>query len=385
LSSDAEQAALDARAARARRAVFARQARRWAPWALWVSALLIAAAVGPEISGLGISPGAALARDVGLVSPRVATVAEVKRAVGEDVRAGDVILALDTASIDREIAVAEKEVSRLELEVGARAGSLKRSDLLNRERLASDAERAALEVARVRSDALRAKAELSTIDEQIARQKKLVEERLASQSTLDELNLRRASLAEEVREGQSLVARAEEHRRATRARLSELEGQMGTVEGVEDPAIAPYRAAVEAQKERLAQLRAERDGLAIKAPFAGRVAALPLDVGGTALAGVEVARVVETRPARVVAYVDERLARGVGIGDHAEAAPSDRRGPAYKGTVVALSPRVAEVPIRFRAVPTEAEFGREVFIALDEEIDALPGQAFDVTFRAKAK
>ena len=92
--------------------------------------------------------------------------------------------------------------------------------------------------------------------------------------------------------------------------------------------------------------------------------------------------VIDDVPHRVIAYVDQRWARAIGVGDIADIRPSDRIGGARTGKVAALATSINELPVRFRIVPSQPSFGRQVFIELDQSRDGapLPGQAFDVSF-----
>lgn len=366
--------------ARARRTLLKVRAYRAAPWLLWVLCIIGAAYFGKGLTGLGVSPGVASANPVDVYSPKTAVIEKVLKKPGDLVKKGDVLVQLSTKETDLEIAIAVRELERIELEVGARAGSLKRTDLITKERLSSDAERAALEVAQVQSENVRDRAELQQLEEQIARQMKLVDERLARADTLDELKLRKASLAEKVREGETLLRRAREHRSASKARVQEFRNEL-TSAGQTNPEIAPFQAAALSQKERVAQLRSFRTDLSLKAPKDGVLAQVRGLEGGVAMQDALVLSVVDKSPTQVLAYVDEKRARRVRVGDRATLAPSDKASKSLKGSVRALAPTVSLIPQRFRVIPAEESFGRVVYIDIESDAsDVLSGQAFDVTF-----
>ncbi|MBI5547986.1 MAG: HlyD family secretion protein, partial [Deltaproteobacteria bacterium] len=151
-----------------------------------------------------------------------------------------------------------------------------------------------------------------------------------------------------------------------------------------DSQLAPLRAAAEAQKERCRQLELLLGRLTLTAPFDGRVGEVLALAGDIAREGLPVVTVVDDHPRSAIAYVDQRWSGRVQIGDAVSLAPSDRSGPPRAGKVVALGAAIAEAPLRFRLVPTEPLFCREVFIALDEPAP-LPGQAFNATFRRTAQ
>lgn len=369
---------------RARR-VLSRQARRRLsqalPWLTWSLALGVALWLGRGVLPSGVAPAEAERLLVVLSSPRAATVREVAVAPGDLVEEGAVVASLDPSELDLEIAVAEGELERMRLEVDAEGTSLEVEQLETRERLASDAERAAVDAARLEAEVGRDRAELSALEEQLARQRKLVDEGLASGSGVDDLELRRAALAQKVSEYETLLRRARDHHVAARARLGEWDrtGDAGA------PRIAPLLAAVKAQEDRVRALRAAREKLTVRAPLAARVSAVHQAPGSVAPQGAPLVTLLDERPTRVVAWLPEDRARLVEIGDIARLVPSDRSGAERHGRVVALGPGLEDLPARFRQIPQEPELARAVYIALDGEGPApLPGQAFDARFLSKA-
>lgn len=382
-----EHPARDPLAGRASRQVRARWLRRFGPWLTWTGALLAVLWLGPSVASSGVAPGMAERNEIALASPRTATVLAVDVRPGDKVAKGQVLARLDTTSIDAELAVAKAELKKLELEISAQGTSLRVGALQTAERLASEAESAALTVTQLEAETERNRSELDQLDEQIARQQKLVAERLASAATLNELKLRRSALARAVVESKNTLRQARDNAKAARGRLSQWRKDApehdATVNTGPDARIAPFLAAVEAQSARCEQLQEVRARMTLVAPFAARVSAILLHPGDTALEGTQVLSVLDDQPRQVIAYVDQMWAARVRVGDHARLRPSDRSGPARSGHVIALGASVSEIPPRFRPIPDQPAFGREVFVALepDEGQALLPGQAFDVTFR----
>jgi hypothetical protein len=60
--------------------------------------------------------------------------------------------------------------------------------------------------------------------------------------------------------------------------------------------------------------------------------------------------------------------------------PRDHGGPSIKGRVIAVGPRIEQVPMRLRFIPTVQQWGRLVTIFVGEEADLLPGEIYDVRF-----
>lgn len=368
-----------------RRRALSRAARRrlssTLPWLTWTLALVGALWLGRGVLPSGVAPAEAERLLVVLSSPRTATVGDVAVSPGDRVEAGAVLATLDPSELDLEIAVAEGELERMRLEVRAEGTSLQVEQLETRERLASDAERAAVDAARLEAEVGRDRAELSALEEQLARQRKLVDEGLASGTALDELELRRAALARKVSEYETLLRRARDHHVAARARLAEWE-RTGDADA---PRTAPLVAAVKAQEDRVKALRAGREKLTLRAPMAARVSAVHEAPGGVAVEGEPVVTLLDERPTRVIAWLPEDRARVVDVGDIARLTPSDRASAERHGRVVALGPGLEDLPARFRQIPQQPELARAVYIELDAGGPApLPGQAFDARFLPKA-
>ena len=373
MSSEASTDALAKRRARAR---LRRRVRAVGPWVIWSLALVLAGYLGRDIVGVSGAPAVAEVRQVTLSAPRAARVKRVVVRAGQQVAAGDLLVELDPAEIDLELQVARQVLEKLSLEIPAQKGALAATQQRELERRAGDAEQAAVEVARLEADEHRDRGELATLDEQIARQRDLVAKKLAASTTLDSLVLKRAALSRKVEGYKKLLAKARAHAKAAGARL------YGESSASIDARIAPFVAAVRAQKERIATLESVRAAYAITAPSAGAVADVLVQPGDSAAQGAALLTLVDDHPTRVIAYVEERWARKVRLGDRARLTPSDRMGKTRLGEVVALGPTIAQAPERFWTIPGQPQFARKVFLALrdDDAEPPLPGQAFDAVF-----
>jgi multidrug resistance efflux pump len=353
------------------------------PIALWIAIAGLAMWLHLG-SGVGARAQAIVdVRQATLVAPVAAAVAAAPRRTGDAVRAGDVLVELASPDVELDLAVAGAELERARSLVSARAFSVKGEAFDARTRLAQEAERASVDLAAVLSEDQRDRAELAEIDGLLARQDKLVAQRLASAEQRDALRLRRASIAERVRDSAQRTEAARRHEAAARARLHSY-GAGG--EG-DDARTAPERAEVRAYEAKLEQLRAARAALTLRAPFDGRLVQIAA-AGAVLQPGEVAASVIDEQPRQATAWIEEHQAGLVRVGDVARLAPSDGRGGERSGKVRALGPGIVEVPVRLRQLPGEPMFGRPVFIDLDlgsagsgaGAIAPLPGQRFDVTF-----
>jgi multidrug resistance efflux pump len=361
-----------------------RGAATWAPFGLAVIGLVMLTRT--ELSG-PVAPGEVEVVRVLVSAPVDGRVESSTLALGGDVAEGALAFELSAPQLDRELETARLELARLELEVPAKQKDLilgERSTLQDLEREAAEAR---LQEKRFVADLERERASVAQIDEQIARQRELIEKKLASSQGLEELLLKRSSVAESVDERRALVEAARKLAETAEKSLAESRRAKPSTSEANDERLAPLAAAVRAQRERVAALEDMRATLKVHSPVAGAVLELYAHKGDRVAAGTPLAVLVDTRPRRVIAYADEMWARDVTVGARAQLAPSDRRGGVRSGRVVALAAAVTELPERFRLIPTEPAFGRAVFVELDDaSVDPpLPGQAFDVTFQTGAR
>lgn len=374
--------------------------RALSPWLVWLGALILIVVVGWNNNLGGLAPGVAELRQHSLSSEVDAQVRSLGVRPGQDVEAGQRLMLLSAPSLEASLAVAEAELERLQLDVPAQHQALQQSAFKTGEGLASEVEQAALTVARMEAKSRRNKAELAQLDAQIAKQQTMVDERLVAATALNALKLRRAALAGEVEEYGRTFAQARAHQSAASQRLKLWQSgqkdvpraapryspQAQPTQANNDPQLAPLQAAVRAQTQRCQALRRQLAALEIRAPRAGRVGQIFFQVGDSVPAGALLTTVIDRTPQQVIAYPDQMWAHRVHLGDQALLRPSNGAGPSRKGQVIGLGAAISELPQRFRPIPTQPAYGREVYIALDSQsrIPPLPGQAFDVSFRHRA-
>ncbi|MCC7109964.1 MAG: HlyD family efflux transporter periplasmic adaptor subunit [Deltaproteobacteria bacterium] len=360
-----------------------RQQRRALLWGIWTVAALGVGWLQLDVSAVGRAPATIDGAEVAAVAPRAARVQKVLVRPGDVVAQGTPLAELATAEVDLEIAVAEAELARLRSAVDAAVLDLRGADFEAGGRMEQDADRAAADLQTLQTDEKRDRAELDTVEALLKKQRELVDKKLASAEQRDQLDLRRAALAESVADAAAAIAAA--RARAERAHERLAEWKKAHTSAVDDARTGPERAGVQAQEERLRQLKAEREALTLRAPLTGRVSAV-LVVEGTVLGSGEVAARVQDDTAKsATAWVDEQGANKVAVGDRVLLRPTDGIGAERTGVVRALGVAVAELPARFRQIPSEASFGRAVFLELDAAEGALPplpGQAFETVFSA---
>lgn len=361
--------------------------RRVLPWALWGLTAAIAVPMALSQAGIASSPAMIEARIAAVAPIRTAHRLRVARILvqpGQRVQAGELLVEMDTAEIEAELAVARAKLAYVELLAGWRQLRLQSDQARTAHVLASTAERSAVDLARVLTAAERDRSELAQLDANLDVEQQLVGDQLASAERLKAMKLQRAALAKRVEEYGAVVARARRSASASTGRLSEWRqnGPGETGERARPTADEDVRAAAaEVQRREIAQLELVRSQHALRAPFAGRVGEVLARVGElSADPATPLVTVVEDPATIAIAYLAQGKANQVHEGDRAKLVPRDLSGPPLTGQVTALAPNVTEIPERFRHVPRLREYGRNVYIRLDAPA-VLPGQAFDAVFR----
>ena len=364
--------------------------RRLASPLLWLSAAVLVGSLWFNVGGRNLAPALIDVRLSSVPAPATTTVRAVLVKAGDAVKAGDVLLELDTSDADFELAPARAELERVRVTVTAKEVGVADQDFELGMRLAVEYEKAGLALTTLMAEMARNQGELRSLDELIAKQQSLVAQKLASAATLDEQVVRRGSLAERVAEAQKDKAAAERYEAAASKRLADWRLRHG------DDALrtAPDRAAVVAQEERLKAAQAARDRLILRAPLAGLVTTLVVGVGDAVSEGQVVVAVMDTVASNATAWVPEESAWRVHPGDTARLRSIDGRSASLQGRVRALGGGILEGPARLRQLPGEPLFGRAVYIDLDPlpVVDAdggsptpLPGQTYEASFVSEQK
>ena len=362
--------------------------RRVLPWTLWGLAAVIAVPLAMSQAGVGSSPAVIEARVATLAPMRTGhrlRISKILVAPGQRVKAGELLVQMDTTEVDADLAIAQAKLAYVEITAGWQQIRLLDDRARTSHELSATAERAAVDVARIVAEAERDRSELTQLDINLAMEQKLVGDQLASADRLKAMKLQRAALAKKVDEYKAAVMQARKSASGSTHRLGEwskdLKDSKAAVPATETLQSDARAAAGELQRREIARLELLRKSHEIRAPFDGRVGEI-LAQGGELSAdpGTPVITVVDEQPKIAIAYLAQSHAQKIRLGDTVRLVPRDLSGPHLTGRVTALAPNITEIPQRFRRVPTLHEFGRNVYIQLDA-VANLPGQAFDAIFR----
>ncbi|MGK3993041.1 HlyD family secretion protein [Sorangium sp. So ce1024] len=285
--------------------------------------------------------------------------------VGAEVAPGQVIVTLDSGSIEAELALARAEEARLQALIPAELARLDQEIAANIEGIERD-------LAREVEEQRRAAAEGQVLAGEISRVKRMVEDRQASIEDLSALDVQRAGIAAIVSEKPRTIKLLRAQIAAAEERRRKLHEQAG-------PETAKIEAALTVARREIEQLELQRAQATLRATHAGRVAAIRKRPGDVAVPGDPIVEIVSSR-GQLVACVPERSALDVQAGDVAKAWVRGRSAPPLIGRAVTVGPAVIELPTRCWPSLNLPAWGRDVRIQLDHPADLLAGQAFEVTF-----
>ncbi|MFO0723692.1 MAG: HlyD family efflux transporter periplasmic adaptor subunit [Myxococcota bacterium] len=293
------------------------------------------------------------------VTPSVSgTLARSSLEVGQRVNADQVVGGLDPAAIEARIAFAKQESSRAEERADAQKQRLRGPQDRQRTALCeADPQRLRLELDRLIAEQSTERGEAETLSAEIERLRGLTEKQLVTGERLEQLLVRKSVL------DRRISARGEQ--------IQGHEACFGASATIES----------ENAEERLRLLQHERAAHELRAPVSGTVSEILHRPGEWVAAGTPIARIVESRPARVVAYLPGRETPKVALGSTAALTPREHAGPSLVGKVVALGPRFERVPLRLSFIPTIPQWGRIATIELEGAGAALAGELYDVRFQ----
>ncbi|MCH2102267.1 MAG: HlyD family secretion protein [Planctomycetes bacterium] len=369
------------------------------PFVVWLGGWALIAVLWMQAPKPSPLVGFGLGDEVLVAAPEDGQIDEVFVDLFDDVRSGQVLVALNSLALDAGLIEARAELVRLEADLSAARASFVLVDAQRRQEIADErlsAEQGAEfdRARRLRSfrveeqgaqiDAL--EATLARVDADLDRERVqvrltraqgLLDQAVGSEAEVKDL---RAELAQA--EGKAAAAREVEDRVLaavvdTRAWREEFEAiAPGLPErAILEPRIlerlAGHEAALAVQRTRIAALEARVGGLLVRAPRSGRIASLMANPGEQVLAAQELLRLEMPTARGVLVYVPEDYVSAVAVGDRIQL----RRGAeTAEARVLATSPGLIELPARLWYDPRIAEYGWTLRLAAPVGFDMHPGE-----------
>ena len=282
---------------------------------------------------------------------------------------------LDTAEAEAARLGSELDalVSRWRIEADDRTG-----DSINRfRRFASDVEDARVDLLGERARRERDRITLDLAELRLQRAASLMDTGVVGQEEIDILRSERDALARHLEESVATLAAMEDRLEESRRRVDLLAADP---EYHAEPQLVPLRHAVTVQEARIQEVRIQIASTVIHAPRLGRVETVLHEAGEVVAAGEPILRLVIPQAGPIVAYLDERAAARIGPNTEVRLRPLREPGSVVLSRVDAIGPRVAQVPLRQRAVPSVPQWGVPVFVENPEAWDVRPGDGFEMEF-----
>lgn len=294
---------------------------------------------------------------------------------GQRVNAGDVLVRLDPA--DRNLDLAMQEARLLDVEQSVmqyEQGLLRYRETLqeSERRCRSVVEEASVALEAEKMNRVRDQAELSSLKAEVARLQPLVEKRLVSEMELSSLRPKIAALEQTLTQYAPLIEALQKRCELANKDLKEV-GELLASLG---------QPATEARKESMRRLTqayqqtVKNDPCVLKASRAGVVSRVQRQAGDVVKAGDPIVRVASLNSMYITGLLSQQQLVRIAVGDRLQVYPlgDAGRSPAV-AQVEAVDPEVLDLLDPFNPVPRFSVRGRRVRLrVLDEAVGLVPGE-----------
>ncbi len=147
------------------------------------------------------------------------------------------------------------------------------------------------------------------------------------------------------------------------------------------PLLAPLKAAITTQASRIAEVQQQIDGLQIRAPFAGQVAAIHAWPGQRLRLGDPVMTLASESRRYIVSYLRSDQALRPQAGDEVRVRLRNSATVAADTTVEHVGPQFEPIPPQQLRDPRIAEWGLPVRVSLPKNLQPRPGELVELVFR----
>lgn len=319
-----------------------------------------------------------------VASTETSRIASVLVAAGQRVREGETLASLDTTLLAHEIHIAEARRRLLQAEPAAAAAALDADGFAVERSFQGELSQARAELAAALQSQAAQAAELSSLQQEIARQRKLVKDGLVRAVRAEELEVQTRTLTQTLASWPARIDAIRTRQAVAEQALSQWRSDYRTATAPEakDTRLRPLRDRIAEQDKAINLLKARLAASVIRAPADGEVISLLARAGDVATAGVPFIVLHGTGARNLVAYVSERAHLRPGT-----PAVARRRGVPvveWPTRVLRTGDAVVPLPARFWLYPAAPLWGREVFLEVPAGARLDNGEAVDVRFYVNA-
>lgn len=317
-----------------------------------------------------------------VASPEAGRLVELPVELGQRVRQGQLLARIDTAVLEREIAVAEAALRQSQSAAVATVATLEAGGFATERSFRDDLDQAGAALESAQAQAARERNELQVVRQEAARWRQLAAEGLARADRAEEWERQSRTLEGAVALWPGRLAQMEERRAAAARRLDELRAryQVSSTPETRQARERPLADRSQEFRESVQVLRTRLRNARIVAPADGEVVTLSARRGDIARAGEPFLTLNVDGAHQLIAYVRERDGDWLKPGDQAWLR---RRGAARDeshSTITRVGSQMVQLPMRFWPTPATPQWGREVFLKVPSPLSATAGEAFDVRF-----
>jgi multidrug resistance efflux pump len=329
--------------------------------------------------------GIARAAHYELSPSRTGTLASVSVDLYDSVDEGMVLATLDGSDVGARLETARAALDEIRTNLEAtRVASTRGADPEGMDWRA-DLHRFEADVAQRRIDVLALRVQLDTdrieaqrLGLEHERTAALMDEGIVTRAMLDDVRLRHETVVARVEANRRLLSKLEGELDAAVARRKDFERRV-PAESNDDVVMAPLRAAIEVQRRRIDELRAERERLVLRAPVTGQVVAVLAHTGQAVVAGEPVVTIARPFASEVVGYLPEGGERDLAERAHVVVSRHDDRTVSAESLVLRVSAALEMLPERLWRRPGVPDWGRPFIVAGAQPLDLLPGERVVIT------
>jgi len=349
-----------------------RISRSW-PFFFWLLIVFVVVLLHGESGRLVGMTGAVetIAEPIaGLTTARLKT---INVALGEHVKANQLVAEMDTSLVEAQLAIDEAFV----LEAEATVARFQRDILLLLGRFQAELDDSQATLAQENLRVEREKAELEGLKHEQARMQRLLKQRLIREPDIRDVQAQIAALERSVQESPKVVAIHETRVKNAHERLAEVRRWLRIEEG-EDASTAIERK-MNARGEIFELTRKmghlQLSTYSLKATRDGIVSRVFHEEGDVVQAGEPILRLVSPKSMRIIGFLPEQYVGNLLVGRKGTARPQRGNGHDVNVVIECISPEVSALPGRVSPIRGQAIRGRRIVFAMEDENHGLiPGQ-----------
>lgn len=361
--------------------------QRRTPLLIWVGVLILTVGLFVrQEQGVKVM-GVAMATSFNVAPETTGRLHRLEVRLNQDVQAGQIVASLDDRQLRLELSQVQAELERLAHQLGRERSlwNLEASGQLsdiqtNIGRFSRNASDAHIEYLQAVTELSVDQINLQQLQLNLSRTRIFEEQNIASQTAFDEARIAFQALQEKIEKEETTVATLLGVYQDAQARFEEMQDSFGESGANAEFLFRPLESSIQIQQIRIEMASLAMVNNVLRAPAAGRVAAVFRNQGEVVDAGQPVIAIQKTQATELVAYLPEYQILEIEPGSRVYLRRVADPGKTIISTVADLGPKVEQIPQRHTPLSQSAAWGRPVYIPLPASLEAKPGEAFEISF-----